>query len=264
MATREPNDQEKQVYLLFVLAHGIDSFINYVVLEGIKPIESEQYLLPETELHESYFYIMLLDLLNISVPWETHKKINPIHQLSLAGSIDSSTDSTTFSSLLRAFDKWLDDVQQVPLWFGQINKQLCLTPRRRELIYIYANIKKHNFTNLTAIQKRILAGLNDASVTGDDIQRSLPAIEERLQLNEMHTWMSQIAAHLIEVRKEFGNYLMPLKTKSYKHVAQRFPEEYAWIMPDWIGNDNYEFYFWELMNIVRSGPIFKFKLKPFI
>lgn len=254
------SEKEKQVYQLFVLAYGIDSFVNYVVLEGIVSTNKEQYLLPETEVHESYFYIMLLDLLKIYVPWNKNK-VNLFDSVLEFKPLSSDLNITNLQSSIKLFSDWLQDKQGVPLWLPNAGHQCCLRLQRKKLIHIYANLKKHNFTNLSRVQKEILEGIKKTKLSTIDILKDLPAIEDRLQLNEMHNWMSLVVAMLIEIRKDLHEYLLPLAKSQYRLIDH---PEYKWEMPAWIEDETYQFFFWDLMNLVRGGPTFKFKLKPYI
>lgn len=233
---------EEEIKQLLRLAEGIDWFINYSVLPEFNV--NTYYVLPESYVHDSMFYIGLLDLFHKNNLLENNDVDCDFKLVAKA----TGSDLSNLASSIRDLKVWIYSIYSREFWFCQ--KEIKLTSSRCNFIYCYANIQKHIYFNLNGVSKRI-RDMSDPKITHEEILCNLDEIEEHLKSGEMHWWRSKIISLLIAVRLDLSLGLEEAKKASY--IKGDDGLLYSWKTPEGIPEIEWA----RLMNLIRHGPIFK-------
>jgi hypothetical protein len=233
---------DEEVRLLLRLAEGIDWFINYSVLPEFNV--NTYYVLPESYVHDSMFYIGLLDLFHKNNLLEDNDVDCDFKLVAKA----TGSDLSKLTSSIIDLKMWIYSIYSREFWFCQ--KEIRLKSSRYNFIYCYANIKKHIYFNLDRVSKRI-EGISDPKITQEEILYNLDEIEEHLKGGEMHWWRSKIISLLIAIRLDLSLGLERAKKACY--VKGDDGLSYSWMTPEGIPEIEWA----RLMNLMRAGPIFK-------
>jgi len=256
------NEIEKEVILLKAVQEIIDEIINFGMffLHG----KGKDYNIEfKSTVHQKYFYIMVVDFLSRLEP----KKIDCLKDLKFNNYLEGlifvcENPQFNINNSIEYLKKpvndmisWLEyEVIIEKLWLPLIEQEINLRIKRKDLIKISGNMSKHNFSRLDIVVKD-LKGIfeeNGVSLSCDDIITSLNSIYEWFHDDILNYYASVIAELLNNIRWGIHEYLKPTFEKCYKRTGNL---QYEYKIPPEIKSELAKSCFWELMNVIKSGPI---------
>lgn len=261
-----PVVQESMALLAMLLQ--IDDMVNYAIFE---PFEKrfDTNLMFKNYASRRLFNILLVDFLSLP------SQKGPLRLGTLQGTSAGDRSYLTFLStvcadpqlgkdvveledVLRRFIAWLDFEAVIEnMWLGEISVEANVRARRFELLKISGNIGKHNFSRLHVDIRKIVkiyerSGVN---ISENDAYKSINSIYEWLFDTFFTYHSSTIAEFLNEISLAIHNYLKEEFKRSHHFPAE---EEiiYKYRYPSGCDDELARAMYWDLMNIVRKGPIF--------
>lgn len=260
----------ESIALLAVLSQ-IDDMVNYAVFEKFEK-RHETNLTFSDYASRRIFNILLVDFL--SVP-QSRSGPAPFDLEAPQGTSAGDRSYLTFLSTVCSqpqlgqdveelrdavsrFIAWLDFEAVVPgMWLGEISVEADVRASRFELLKISGNIGKHNFSRLHADIKKIVRiyERSNAPISEDEAYRSLNSIYEWLFDNVFAYHASTIAEFLNDIRLAIHRYLKEEFVRSH-HFPAGEEIVYRYRYPPGCDDELARAMYWDLMNKVRSGPIF--------
>lgn len=252
------NDLEKEILILKASIDIIDSIVNYNSLD-IHPFEDGSVVRFETNIHQEYFSIYLVDFLSIPASEFGLKKSSYISLLNDVCSSPAFDKDNSIAYLIKPvteFYNWLEtEITIKQLWFPTINLKIDLKITYLEFLYIGGNVSKHNFTRLSACATKMQRILKDNNVNKE-------TMECLLALEDYQNWFhgegnilgylsSTIVKYLNNIRWGIHHYLQPEFLRSYTSGKER---TYSYKPPSTIFNPTIKFCYWDLMNSIRRTP----------
>jgi hypothetical protein len=254
---------QKEIVILHSALTQLNEMHNYCVMG--KPKNQVMF---NTSVSKKYYFILLIDFLS-----QFDEKIKKnASLLDLLSEIDGNYylgNKTSFKKLgsaVRRFKKWLryeDSFKKI--WLPDIDKEVKLAVSREDLIRICANMNKHAFLKLSRIRKKIkkIFEGNKVHVSDGDIILCMENLYEWFYDDFLSFYSTAIAQHLIDIQWGVHEYLLPLYKKSYKQYChEKFKDKaYKYVPPKKYniskGDEPFFSLYWDLMNKVRSKPIFQ-------
>jgi hypothetical protein len=252
------NDMEKEILILKASMNIIDSIVNYNVLD-IHHNEYGSVVSFKTSIHQEYFSIYLVDFLSVPASGFGLKRLSYISLLRdvcLSPMFNKDNSIDYLAKPVTEFCNWLaTEVVIKQLWFPSINLNIDLKISYSDFLYIGGNISKHNFTRLSACATKMKKILKHNDVPKE-------TIDCLLALGDYQNWFhgdgnilgylsSSIANLLNNIRWGIHRYLRPEFSRSYTISKGN---TYNYQCPSLISNPTIKFYYWDLMNGVRSTP----------
>ena len=261
------NSFEKEVLLLYATALLTDEMANKaIVVPPSRPGGPARF----NGFSASHlFFIWLVDFLSPSddkVFGEKNPYLRGLCELEHANHFDNQTGAAQVASTSQDFRRWLRTTITLKDWYWgtSLDLQHDLRIERFDLVTLYGNIQKHNFSRLGSAAERIREIL-EANGHRVRFKDALLAIEDfDFQMSEGFNLVDYYASTLIEfvlnIRWAIQDYLQPF----YLRCKKNKPDGgYKYQIPTEIDDDFAETCFWNLMNIVRREPILeKFRTPP--
>lgn len=251
------NDQEREVIHLKHIIETLDSILNHKVLE-LRGNDPDTTIYFHTEIHQKYFYIILLDFLSKSDQKLTGDNISGLDLLINIKENPPFDIDNSISELIattKAFQSWINKEITVDVWLPTIENQCKVKLKREEFIKICGNISKHHFARLTKVSKQTQEILkrNEISISLEDSLLILNEFYERFHDDILNYHSSNIVEMLNNIRWGIHDYLLPEFNKSYeKDESDKM--RYRYIYPRNIKNEFVKKCYWDLMNSIRAKP----------
>ncbi|PKM23448.1 MAG: hypothetical protein CVV09_20610 [Gammaproteobacteria bacterium HGW-Gammaproteobacteria-13] len=258
------NIEHEVIYLLAVV-DLIKSMVNREMFD-VLGTQCHQNILFRTMTHHRFFAIALVDFLSktdgkVEAPVQPKAFLRAVRDISTQPSFDVNGSVNDLKLAAESFASWLETEMEVDVWLPSINKQVVLRLTRWSLHCIAGNLSKHNFLRSVGIAmdlKELLAKA-DAPVEMHDVILVQNDIYEHFHNDVGLYHSSAIAEHLNNILWGIQTYLLPEFRRSYTHDQTEY-YRYAYQYPDGLKDPLSQACYWDLMNHIRSGPIFE----PFI
>lgn len=251
------NTTEREIMILLFARQSIHAMVNRRSLDFSEE-ESEQFVIrPESEANAELFNIRLIDLLS------PIKGISG--NVSLLGELGRICQNPQLESLrveelqspIKEINEWLaKEVTYEKIWLPSIDRELSLRMKRSEFLTICGNICKHHPFRLNDSVSKLL-GIFQRTNPESTLDQAF------LALGEFHQWFHEdiFYYHLTHICELLNNinwgiqyYLDPVYSNAYRQINEL---KYSFNYPSNVNSEIGRYYFWELMNTVRSGPIVK-------
>lgn len=256
------SDMEKEVLILRAAMTSIGSIVNYNILT-LSHNDPESEIRFKSDIHQKYFNIILMDLLQSSM-FMTNTKVRDGLQAVLKNPL-LNNEKTHLLKAVNSFCEWLDEFvvfehkeETRNLWFPSIDKEIALQITRSEFIKICGNISKHNPLGLDR-QAKVIQGIFKRNHITIDLSQSLLIMEEFYEQfhDDLFVYHSStIVEFLNNISWAIFEYLQPLYRKSTKLVWSDTQKanhvEYA--IPDDVHDPFVRESFWNILNDLNSKP----------
>jgi len=254
-------EQEFESIYLKAIIDSLDSLLSPELLElrGSDP-DSEVYFHQKT--HQKYFYILLIDFISKkgddTLIGEKLTCLDLISKIQKNPQFNINNSVLELKNAINIFTSWLDKEIIVNTFLPTIDKECDLKLKRKDFIYICANISKHNFTSLTIVSKKLIEILKKSKID-ISFRDSLLVLEdfyERFHDDILICHGSNITEMLNNIRWGVQRYLMPEFNRAYKKdSSDRLCYSYEY--PEKIKDSFARSCYWGLMNSIRREPNFK-------
>ncbi len=248
------NQKEKEIIILSACSSMINDMVNHEIFSVSGEKCDEIFLLPEADIHQKFFNILLVDFLS--------KKSSKIFKFKL-----NNKDIYGYLSLLRRmcnnpvinkdmdkslprvindFILWLDhDAVVKNVWLPSINTKCSLKVKRIDFLKICGDISKHDFMRLDRRISNINKILKDNSVniTIEQTYLVLPEFYKWFHDSILNYHINTIAEFLNNINWEIYKYIKPLRENN----------DFLEGCDSLVVKDMY----WELKNFKPYIPIFK-------
>lgn len=253
---------QKEIVILYSALTQLRKMHNYCVMELPK-----NQVMFKTDVCQKYYFILLIDFL--SQFDEKIKKnaslLDLLQDIEDNKYLGSKTSFKKLGSAVKRFKKWLNYEDKFKkIWLPDIDKEVKLVVSREDLIRICANMNKHAFLKLSRIRKNIkkIFEENNICVSDADIILCMENLYEWFYKDFLTFYSTVITQHLIDIQWGVYEYLLPLYKKSYKqyydekfkHMAYKFVPPKKYDISN--GDELFSQLYWDLMNKIRSKPIF--------
>lgn len=255
------NNIEHEVIYLLAVVDLIRSMVNREMFEVLGS-SSHQNILFRTMTHHRFFAIALVDFLSKTdgksgAPVESKAFLRAVRDISIQPNFDVNGSVDNLKLAAESFASWLDTEIEVDAWLPSIDKQVVLRLTRRSLHCIAGNLSKHNFLRSIgiAIELKELLAKADAPVEMHDVILVQNDIYEHFHNDVGLYHSSTIAEFLNNILWGIQTYLLP----EFRHSYTRDQTEsylYTYQYPAGLTDPLAQACYWELMNRIRSGPIF--------
>jgi hypothetical protein len=258
----EFNRIEKEAIILNAIWGMIDSMVNFSMFAKFEN-NSDVMLRPVSSAHQQLFNVLFADFLSspskstFALTQQSGPKTYLNYLLEICESPQLGSDVKLILDPVEKFSSWLSsEVHVSDVWFPSISLNASLRLCRIEFLKICGNIAKHNFSRLDvdARKLRLILERNGYSVDEAREYSILKEFYERFHNDILNYHLSAIAEFLNNIRWGIFSYLSPEFRKSYQQVDG---VKYVYNIPIGIKYSLSQEMYWELMNMVRSGPIMK-------
>lgn len=250
---------EQEVIVLLAVVELIRSMVNremFDIGDG-----GDTNILFRTRTHHRFFAIALVDFLSEidqKGPVPKAPYLSAIRRISAQPSFDVGGSVSELRLAAEDFKHWLEEEIAVDVWLPLLDQQLSLRPTRYCLHRIVGNLSKHNFLRSIGVVEdvRVLFAKAGCTVEIAEIIPSLEQVYEQLHDNVGLYHASVIAEFLNNLLWGIQTYLQPEFERSWT-PDQIVPLRYSYQYPAGLKDPLARACYWELMNRVRSGPIFR-------
>lgn len=260
------NKMEQEVVYLTAVVELIGSMVNKAMFSVVGEGEHKNVWF-ESSTHRQFFSIALVDFLS------TTDKDAPVPKTSYLNALRTIANDPSFEQLgsvahlkqtVDNFSNWLDTEIEVDAWLPSIDQQVVLQISRSLLLKIGGNLSKHNFLRSVGVAKELQRLLSKAGADVELHQAILaqPEIYEVFHIDVAAYHASTIAEFLNELWWGIQIYLTPEFNRS---IIREYDGtgRYRYQYPAEIEHPFGESCYWNLLNQIRSGPIFeRFKITP--
>ncbi|MRK21953.1 hypothetical protein [Pseudomonas sp. JG-B] len=255
------NNVEREVIYLLAVVDLIRSMVNRAMFDVGEGDDTNIFF--RTSAHHSLFAIALVDFLSMTdaakeAPVPATPYLRALRTITARPSFNVNGSVADLESVADSFKSWLDEKIEVDVWLPTIGKQLLLRPTRRALHCIAGNLTKHNFLRSIGVAKELqhLLASAGAPLEMRDVIQAQGDIYEHFHDNVGLYHSSAIAEFLNNLLWGIQTYLQPEFERSWtqdRHESCSYSYRYPAGLTDPLARACY----WELMNRVRSGPIFQ-------
>lgn len=260
------NKMDQEVIYLLASVELIRSMVNRAIFKVVGD-GKESNIWFESSTHRQFFSIALVDFLSATdkdSPVPKTSYLNALRTVANEPSFEQFGSAAPLKYAVDGFSSWLKAEINVEVWLPSIDQQLTLPVSRYLLLKIGGNLTKHNFLRSIGVAK--------------DLQQILAKVEVIIDLHEVITIQSEIydrfhddiAAYHASTIAEFLNEIW---WGVQKYLT---PEFHQSIVRENDGTGRYRYQYpldlthpfskkcyWDLMNLVRSEPIFpQFTITP--
>ncbi|CAI8989223.1 hypothetical protein [Pseudomonas chlororaphis] len=253
------NKMEEEVVYLSAVIELLKSMVNYELMAvvGEGDDKSVQF---KTMTHQQFFFIALVDFLS-----QTDKKapVPPVPYLRALRAIGNAPNFTVNDSVfdlrnaVAAFADWLHVEIAVDLWLPSLDLQVEVHIPRHLLLKIVGTLSKHNSLRSVGVAEELQRLLQKAGKTVELYQAML--VQEEI----FEIFHDDVCAYHASTIVEFlnglswgiQNYLKPEYSRSFTPASDG-SARYRFQYPKQLENSYAKSCYWNLMNHVRSGPIF--------
>lgn len=248
------SSHELEVITLKASLDMINDMVNHDMMNFFIMDEgSEIYF--KSSIHASYFSILLVDFLSIPTKFFSSEESYLKRLEKICKDPKLSRNSKSLANAVDSFDAWL--LEEVDLKKHLPSLDLGgsdpLNMSRKELISMFGNISKHNFTNLTDKARKLKSILEkyDPRILMDEcLLMLMKDIKDFSHDGFIPYHGSSLAEFLNNIRWGIYEYISPIK--SYI-LYDRMQESINTCFPE-IKNILAKHIFYELMGAVKYGP----------
>ncbi|WP_371369325.1 hypothetical protein ACA097_06875 [Pseudomonas sp. QL9] len=254
---------EQEAVVLLAAVELIRSMVNREMFDVGDSDDTN--ILFRTQTHHRFFSIALVDFLSATDergPIPKSPYLRKITQISTQPSFDSEGSVSELRLATERFKHWLEEEITVDVWLPLLNQQFSLRPTRHCIHKISGNLSKHNFLRSIGVLEEIKSLFSSAghTIETSEIIPSLEQIYEQFHENIGLYHTSIIAEFLNDILWGIQIYLEPEFQRSWTPDLIE-PLRYSYQYPTELKDPLARACYWELMNRVRSGPIFhRFKI----
>lgn len=256
------NDIEKEIILLKATWDIVSSAVNEIVFNPSKSA------LFQTSSHQKYFGILITDFLSepSSILGFDKKYIQELSNVCSTPQFNNRDSIQHLKIAVQNIQNWLGETipfdkighyVDEPMWFPSINKSANPHFSREDIIFIYGNMSKHNFTRLDAVANKIRYCFrkNGVTISKTEALLVLEDLYDHLDDNVFIFHANHIAKHMNKIIWGIFYYLQPEFEKSIQYIGHE--GEYKYTFPKNVNNGYAKELYWQLMNYIRSAPYLK-------
>lgn len=261
----EFNDIEKEICLLLASTQIFDRIVNHSTLyitinNGVGTI------LPKNMEALNYFFAHTVDFFSAAGNiLNSNRNRKSCFDLLLEMGINSKLCNCKLENLcvsLNLLKEWYhEEVIYKDFYFASFNLEVDLKIKRSDVIYICANLSKHNFTNVDACRKRLknillknnfkrideLTDIRNLIVTISDFYDYF--VDEGAYIDR---YLYCLAYYFNRIRLDIKDCLRPIYHKNLEYIGSNEGiNEYKYKKIEGISDFGFGL-FWDLMNWVRS------------
>lgn len=260
------NKMDQEVIYLLAAVDLIRSMVNRAMF-SVPRDGKDTNIWFESSMHRQFFSIALVDFLSTTdkdAPVPKTSYLNALRTVANDPSFDQHDSAASLRVAVDNFVEWLETDIEVDAWLPSIDRQLVLPISRCLLLKIGGNLSKHNFLRSIGVAKdirRLLANI------GVDVELHQAIILQSEIYEIFHTDIaayhaSTIAEFLNEIWWGVHTYLTPEFRRSIVKENDG-TGLYRYQYPIELTHPFSKTCYWDLMNLIRSGPIFqRFTITP--
>lgn len=254
------NKMEEEVIYLSAVIELLRSMVNHglMTVGGEGNHKSVQF---KEMTHQQFFFIALVDFLSqtdAKAPVPSVTYLSALRNISNTPSFSVNDSVSDLKNSVNAFTDWLRVEIAVDLWLPSLDLEIEIHIPRFLLLKIVGNVSKHN-------------SLRSVGVAGD-LQRLLQRAGKTVELYEAmlvqeeiyETFHDSVCVYHVSTIAEFlnrlswgiQNYLKPEYSRSFTPGDGGSPY-YKFQYPNELEHPYAKTCYWNLMNQIRSGPIFE-------
>lgn len=251
---------ENEVILLINVLEHINKMINHAILtlQGNDPRCNIRF---NDSNQSDLFFTYLVDFLS-----KTDKSA-PVSRMSfLKGileicknpqfSIENSVDELKIA--VESFTLWLEEKKLIDIWFPSVHKHITLDISRIDYIKINGNLCKHNALRAIGVLndfKKIMEK-SGVDITRDQALIAISDFHDRFKNDILIYLSSYMCEFLNNICWAIHKYLKSEFKRSYHITNQNIPL-YNYKIPPQIKSEYARSCYWDLMNLIRKGPIIR-------
>lgn len=253
------NEMEKEVVYLSAVVELLRSMVNYELLLVVGSGDHQQVQF-NTSTHRQFFFIGLVDFLSQTdpkAPVPATPYLSALRAISNAPSFDVNGSVDDLKNAVNVFTEWLREEIAVDTWLPSISLQVNIRITRVLLLKIVGNLSKHNTLRSVGVAEDLQRLLQKAGHKVELYQAMLiqEDIYEKFHDDVCAYHASTIAEFLNGLTWGIQRYLKPEYDRSFTREGGD-PPRYKFLYPEALENPYAKTCYWNLMNRVRSGPIF--------
>ena len=243
----------------------IGSMVNHSKLSLAENYE-DMVVRPKSMECRDLISILLVDLISPLGP-PFRQNISMLQGLALICERPHFNNNGSVKSLNAAVGKlqeWIDhEATLESVWLPEIDKELSLSLRRKEFLYICGNIAKHNLFRLDKVAEKLLGVLqrSDTSITLSDAYKALESFQAWIMDDVFLYHLSYLSQMLNDIVWGIHDYLLPEYWRAYRVNEEEskvmHAVMYEYDVPTSVTSELGRIYYWNLMNLVRGGPYVK-------
>ncbi len=274
------NEIEQEVIILSAVWEMVDDMVNLEIFQH-PPTPSDAQLTFRTATHMRLFNVLLGDFLsrlnvenrkalpfNLPRPNQGARATDQTYLFYLRQVCVSHEfgDAYGILGVVNDFSDWLEETVTIEnVCFSELQIKEDITVMRTVFLKLCSNIGKHNFLRLSHNANLLVELLRDNGheISTNDAYLVLPEFYEWFHSNIFAYHASTISEFLNNLRHEIYSYLRPEFDRSYQDVPP--PPRYRFDTPATIKQPTAKVMYWNLMNMVRRGPIMpRFRVNAFL
>ena len=253
------NTFEKEALLLYAASLLTDELANRALV--IPPLRPDGPARFANFCAGRLFFIWLVDFLSPSdekVFGEKNPYLRGLCEINQSNHFNNQTGADNLSSACDDFRTWLEAEITIEGWYWSASLDLehDLKIKRFDLITLYANIQKHNFSRLGGAAERLrkILDKNGHPVRHKDALLALGDLESQMDegFGIVDYYASTLIEFVVNIRWAIQDYLEPFYLNCKKSGSDG---GYVYNVPSAISDDFAETCFWNLMNTVLKKPI---------
>ena len=254
------NATEKEVIYLTAVIELLKSMVNHELMAVVGE-DSHKNVQFKTMTHQQLFFIALVDFLSqtdAKAPVPPIPYLGALRAISNTPSFDVNNSVAGLKAAVDAFTGWLQQEIAVDTWLSSIDIQANIRINRYLLLKITGNLSKHNTLRSVGVAEELQHLLNKIGQPVELYQAMLiqEDIYEKFHDDVCAYHASTIAEFLNGLYWGIQNYLKPEYVRSYTPEGNESPR-YKFLYPEGLKHPYAKTCYWNLMNQVRSGPIFE-------
>ena len=253
------NKMEEEVVYLCAVIELLRSMLNYELMAvlGDGDHKSVQF---KTMTHRQFFFIALVDFLSqtdAKAPVPSTPYLGALRAISCAPSFEVDDSVIHLKNAVKAFAGWLHEEIAVDTWLPSIDLQVDIRITRYLLLKIVGNLSKHNTLRSVGVAEELQRLLQKVGKKVELYQAMLiqEDIYEKFHDDVCAYHASTIAEFLNDLSWGVQLYLKPEYARSFTPAGDE-SLAYKFLYPEALEHPYAKTCYWNLMNRVRSGPIF--------
>lgn len=253
------SEMEKEVIYLTAVIELLRSMVNNKLMTVVGE-DNHKNVQFKTTTHQQLFFISLVDFLSqtdAKAPVPSTPYLGALRAISNTPSFDVNDSVAGLKAAVDSFTEWLQQEIAVETWLSSIDLQANIRITRYLLLKITGNLSKHNTLRSVGVAEELQRLLKKVGQPVELYQAMLiqEDIYEKFHDDVCAYHASTIAEFLNGLFWGIQNYLKPEFARSYTTEGNESPR-YKFLYPEGFKHPYAKTCYWNLMNQVRSGPIF--------
>lgn len=253
------NKMEEEVVYLSAVIELLRSMVNYELMAVVGDGDHKSVQFKSTT-HRQFFFIALVDFLSqtdAKAPVPSTPYLGALRAISNAPSFEVNDSADDLKKAVKAFTWWLREEIAVDTWLSSIDLQVNIRITRYLLLKIVGNLSKHNTLRSVGVAEELQRLLQKVGKKVELYQAMLiqEEIYEKFHDDVCAYHASTIAEFLNGLSWGIQHYLKPEYVRSFTPEAGE-SVMYKFLYPQELVHPYAKTCYWNLMNQVRSGPIF--------